>query len=98
MGQIPLQSWRYIVRGYEAKIERQRELAAWSVSYLLVGAGCDADKVTPARLLGRDSADADEDTVEQKRVKFDRFWARAQKKEAAAQQQKDVAVPGVTEE
>lgn len=33
-------------------MERQREQAAWSVSHLLIAAGCDAEKVTPGRLLG----------------------------------------------
>ena len=50
---LPLCTWRHYVAGFEARIERERSLAAWCVSYLLIAAGADADKVQPDKLLGR---------------------------------------------
>lgn len=49
---MSLAEWRAAVDGYtEAVMDRRRE-QAWVLSHQLVAAGCDAEKVTPAKLLG----------------------------------------------
>jgi len=49
---MTLAEWRAAVAGYaDAAMDRRRE-QAWEVSHLLIAAGCDAEKVTPAKLLG----------------------------------------------
>ncbi len=78
---MTLSEWRALVDGYaRSRSLRMREIA-WSLSHQLVAAGCEAEKVTPAKLLGekeprrRREMAADE--------KFEKMWARAEKKRAA---------------
>lgn len=49
---LTLAEWRAILEGYEQRHEDTRYQQAWTVSYLLIAAGCDAAKVTPEKLLG----------------------------------------------
>jgi len=49
---MTLAEWRAAMEGYaDATMGRRRE-QAWVVSHLLVAAGCEPEKVTPAKLLG----------------------------------------------
>lgn len=49
---MTLAEWRAAVDGYaETATDRRRE-QAWVLSYQLIAAGCEPDKVTPAKLLG----------------------------------------------
>lgn len=41
-----------MVNGHAERLKRERRDQAWSLSHLLIAAGCEADKVTPAKLLG----------------------------------------------
>jgi hypothetical protein len=49
---MTLAEWGCVLDGYYEEIEQRRRESAWSLSHLLAAAGCDADKVTPAKLLG----------------------------------------------
>ena len=49
---LTLAEWRAAVEGYQQRVQAERRRAAWGLSYQLIAAGCDADKVTPAKLLG----------------------------------------------
>lgn len=49
---MTLAEWRSAVEGYTQRTQAERRRAAWSLSYQLIAAGCDAEKVTPAKLLG----------------------------------------------
>jgi hypothetical protein len=49
---MTIAEWRVTVEGYTASTKQRRRDQAWAVSHLLIAAGCDADKVTPAQLLG----------------------------------------------
>lgn len=49
---MTLAEWRATVDGYQQDVQRRRREQAWAVSLLMIAAGCDADKVTPAKLLG----------------------------------------------
>jgi hypothetical protein len=44
--------WRALLAGYADRIKADRRSQAWVLSHLLVAAGCDPNKVTPAKLLG----------------------------------------------
>ncbi|HTV07805.1 MAG TPA: phage tail assembly chaperone [Candidatus Aquilonibacter sp.] len=49
---MTLAEWRAMHDGYAARQKRDMRNAAWALSYQLTAAGCDPDKVTPAKLLG----------------------------------------------
>lgn len=49
---MTLAEWRAAHDGFAAREKRRMRSAAWVLSYQLTAAGCDADKVTPAKLLG----------------------------------------------
>ena len=49
---LSLAEWRGMLTGYAQRLKWDRRAQAWTVSHLLIAAGCDADKVTPAKLLG----------------------------------------------
>jgi hypothetical protein len=51
---MTIAEWRAVVEGYAAKTLARRREQAWTVSHLLIAAGCDAEKVTPAKLLGEE--------------------------------------------
>ncbi len=49
---LTLAEWRASLAGYDQRESDARYRAAWSLSYMLVAAGCDSDKVSPEKLLG----------------------------------------------
>lgn len=49
---MTMAEWRAAVDGYAAATKQRRREQAWIVSHLLIAAGCEPDKVTPAQLLG----------------------------------------------
>lgn len=49
---MTLAEWRVAVEGYSEAAQTRRREHAWVVSHLLIAAGCEPDKVTPAKLLG----------------------------------------------
>lgn len=49
---MTLAEWRAAVEGHAAATQQRRREQAWTVSHLLIAAGCEPDKVTPAQLLG----------------------------------------------
>lgn len=65
--------------------DRQRvvmQRTAWAVSHLLIAAGCDAKKVTVAKLLGEDEPKGKQVIPDDVRRKMDaeKLWAKLQKK------------------
>ncbi len=79
---LPFRTWRHYVKGYETRIERDRSLAAWCVSYLLIAAGADADKVQPDKLLGRGKPQRRRRELNDEE-KFAKLWDRTEKRREA---------------
>lgn len=68
--------------GYADVLKSNMRMQAWTVSHLLVAAGCDPGKVTPAKLLGekekRERMTLDPE--ERKRRAAERVWKKMQEK------------------
>lgn len=68
--------------GLSEVAESRKRLEAWSLSHTLVAAGCDADSVTVAKLLGEPEKRPRRyvDPEVKKRQMAERVWQRMQEK------------------
>ncbi len=79
---LTLAEWRAMLDGHAERINAGMRRSAWVVSHLLIAAGCDADKVTVAKLLGEKEPRTRKSKVddEAKRIAdFEKMWARMEK-------------------
>ncbi len=83
---LTLAEWRATLDGYAEKQRGEMQRTAWLASHLLIAAGCDAGKVTVAKLLGEEEPKSRRRVLGERERKLrdaQKLWDRMQKKRLA---------------